>query len=406
MTQIRFYTLMTVGWTAFVVAVIVVALIIAPGDLSDEFPSGAVQPPAAPAPPSGGVSGPSPDELFALGLGGLPQVVLPPDNPITDAKVELGKLLFFDRRMSGNSSISCSTCHEPNQGWGQRNQLSLGYPGTLHWRNAQTIINTGFYAKLNSAGSALSLESQAKGAWTGALAGNLDAAMAEERLRQIPEYVRRFNDVFGSDAPSFDDALRAVAAFEATITSRNVPFDNYLNGDTAALSESALRGVQLVSSKGRCLQCHGGPLFTDSSFHNIGVPMNPEFEADPLRQIAFRYEQRIKGVPEEIYRTVDRDLGLFYTTKQDEDKGKFRTPSLREVGQTGPYMHNGMLTTLTEVVEFYNRGGGDDPNKSPLMRPLNLSGQEITDIVAFLDSLTGDPIIIERPELPEYEVLP
>ena len=155
----------------------------------------------------------------------LPQVVLPPDNPITDAKVALGQLLFFDRRMSGNSSVSCATCHQPEQGWGQRTQLSLGYPGTLHWRNAQTIINTGFYAKLNSAGSALSLESQAKGAWTGALAGNLDSAMAEERLRQIPGYVRRFNDVFSTDSPSFDDALRAVAAFETTITSRNVPFD-------------------------------------------------------------------------------------------------------------------------------------------------------------------------------------
>jgi cytochrome c peroxidase len=167
----------------------------------------------------------------------------------------------------------------------------------------------------------LSLEAQAKSAWTGNLAGNLDSAMAQEQLRQIPEYVRRFKEVFGADAPSFDDALRAVAAFEATINSRNVPFDNYLQGDDSALSDSALRGLDLLAGKAGCIQCHSGLLFTDQSFHNIGVPPHPDFEIDPLRQIAMRYQYRSRGVSEEDYRRADRDLGLFFTTKRDEDRG-------------------------------------------------------------------------------------
>ncbi len=229
--------------------------------------------------------------------------------------------------------------------------------------------------------------------------------MAEEILRQIPEYVSRFNDAFGADSPTFDDALRAVAAFEATVNSRNVPFDRYIRGDETALSDSALRRVELFSGKAGCIQRHGGPLFTDQSYHNVGVPRNPDFENDSLRQITLRYQHRARGAPEDVYRGADRDLGLYYTTKQDEDKGKFRTAPLREVGQTGPYMHNGVFTTLTEVVEFYNGGGGSDPNKDAALRPLGLEPEEIADLVAFLESLTGDAIIVQPPDLPEYETL-
>ena len=346
------------------------------------------------------------DELRGLGLGPLPPVVMPADNPLSDDKVELGKLLFFDPRMSGDGAVSCATCHTPQSGWGDGNALSLGYPGTLHWRNSQTILNSAYYRQLFWAGESKSLEAQAKSAWTGNVAGNLDAAMAEERLRQMPEYVRRFREVFGADTPSFGDALRAVAAFEATITSRNVPFDRYMEGDDAALSSGAQSGAELFVGKAGCFQCHGGPLLSDQDFHNTGVPPNPEFESNPLRQITLRYQHRARGVPESVYRSADRDLGLYYTTKRDEDKGKFRTPSLREVELTGPYMHNGAFKALEEVVEFYNLGGGDDPAKDPQLRPLELTEQEMTNLVEFLLSLTGDPIIIDPPDLPEYEVLP
>ena len=346
------------------------------------------------------------DELRAAGLGPLPPIVMPADNPLSADKVELGKLLFFDPRMSGDGAVSCATCHTPQSGWGDGNALSLGYPGTLHWRNSQTILNSAYYRQLFWAGESKSLEAQAKSAWTGNVAGNLDAAMAEERLRQMPGYVRRFKEVFGADAPSFGDALRAVAAFEATITSRNAPFDRYIEGDDTALSSSALRGAELFVGKAGCFQCHGGPLFSDQDFHNTGVPPNAEFESNPLRQITLRYQHRARGVPESVYRSADRDLGLYYTTKRDEDKGKFRTPSLREVELTGPYMHNGAFKTLEEVVAFYNNGGGDDPAKDPVLRPLELTEQEMTDLIEFMLSLTGDPIIVEPPDLPEYEVLP
>ena len=360
-----------------------------------------VPPPTQPA-----VAVPLRDELRAMGLGPLPPIVMPADNPMSDAKVELGKLLFFDPRMSGDGAVSCATCHTPGSGWGDGNALSLGYPGTLHWRNSQTIINSAYYRQLFWAGESKSLEAQAKSAWTGNVAGNLDPAMAEERLRQMPDYVRRFREVFGADAPSFDDALRAVAAFEATITSRNAPFDRYMEGDDDALSSGARSGAELFVGKAGCIQCHGGSLFSNQDFHNTGVPPNTEFESNPLRQITLRYQHRARGVPESIYRSADRDLGLYYTTKRDEDKGKFRTPSLREVEVTGPYMHNGAFKTLEEVVRFYNDGGGDDPSKDPMLRPLGLTEQEMTDLIEFMLSLTGDPIIIEPPDLPEYEVLP
>ena len=349
---------------------------------------------------------PSREALRAMGLGPLPTVTMPADNPFSEDKAELGKLLFFDPRMSGDGAVSCATCHGATLGWRDGNALSLGYPGTLHWRNSQTIINSAYQHKLFWAGESKSLEAQAKSAFTGNVAGNLDPAMAEERLRQMPEYVRRFEDVFGTDAPSFDDALRAVAAFEATIVSRNVPFDRYMEGDDSALTEPARRGMGLFSGKAGCVECHGGPLFTDQSFHNTGVPPNAEFETSVLRQITLRYQHRARGVPEAVYRSADRDLGLYYTTKQEGDKGKFRTPTVREVGQTGPYMHNGVFKTLAEVVDFYDRGGGDDPGKDPLLHPLGLSQQEKDDIIEFLLSLTGDAIIVDPPELPEYEVLP
>ena len=394
------------GWFTFMVVVIVAVFVFA----LDQEPAPTpyvrpTPPPPAPPPTPEPRIGPSAADLRSRGLSVLPPVTMPPDNPMTSAKAELGKILFFDRRMSGNGFVSCATCHLPNAGWGDGNALSLGYPGTLHWRNSQTIINTAYQSKLFWGGEKTSLEAQAKSAWTGNIAGNLDPIMAEETLRQIPEYVRRFQEVFGTESPRFDDALRALAAFEATVNSRNVPFDNYLRDNQDAMSDAALRGAGLFVGKARCIECHGGSLLTDQSYHNTGVPMNADFESDALRQITLRFQHRARGVPEEVYRSADRDLGLYYTTKQEADKGKFRTPPLREVGQTGPYMHNGVFDALTEVVEFYNDGGGQDPKLDPLIRPLGLTADEIADVVAFLDSITGDPIIIQPPDMPEYAVM-
>ncbi len=351
---------------------------------------------------------------FALGgvhaqavrpLGPLPPVPVPADNPMSPAKVELGRMLFWDDRLSGDVSSGCVVCHKPEQGWGDGGDLSRGYPGTSHWRNSQTILNAAYYAKLFWAGEVTSLESQALSAATGNVAGNGDTVMLEERLRQAPEYVKRFKEVFGVDRPMIHLAWMAIAAFERTLVSKpeNVPFDRFARGDQAALSPEAKRGLALFQGKAGCITCHNGPLASDESYHNLGVPENPTFRTDPLRQITLRYQHVLRGVSESVYRTADRDLGLYYTTKRDEDRGKFRTPSLRELKYTAPYMHNGVFRTLEEVVAFYDHGGGDDPTKSTLMRPLGLTEQEKRDLVAFLLSLSSDqPLVVERPEIPDY----
>jgi cytochrome c peroxidase len=230
----------------------------------------------------------------------------------------------------------------------------------------------------------------------------------EERLRQIPDYVRRFKAVFGTDRPMISDAWKAIAAFERTLVSKaeNVAFDRFARGDARALADDAKRGLALFQGKAGCIQCHHGPLLSDESYHNLGVPKNPVFEEDPLRQITLRYQHVIRGVPEKLYRSADRDLGLYYTTKREEDKGKFRTPSLRELRYTAPYMHNGVFFTLEEVIDFYAKGGGDGAGKSPLIRQLKLSEQEKKDLLAFLLSLSSDqPLILRPPALPDYAAL-
>jgi cytochrome c peroxidase len=231
--------------------------------------------------------------------------------------------------------------------------------------------------------------------------------LAEERLKQVPAYVDLFKKAYGS-APTLDLALRAIAAFERTLVSRNVPFDRYLGGDTSALSAQQQQGLSLFQGKATCTQCHSGPLLTDQEMHNLGVPPNPIFTQDPLRQIAMRERMKSKGIPESVYLALDRDPGRFLDTKRDEDKGKFRTSPLRDLRHTAPYMHNGVFLTLEEVVEFYNKGGGDDPfgTRSPLLKPLNLTPAEQRALVAFLDSLSGDEVIVQPPALPAYGTHP
>ncbi|MBI2531927.1 MAG: cytochrome-c peroxidase [Deltaproteobacteria bacterium] len=339
-------------------------------------------------------------------LGPLPPVPIPRDNPQTPAKVELGKLLFFDPRTSGDASTSCASCHDPKQGWGDGGDLSRGYPGTQQWSNSQAGINSAYLKKLFWAGGVGSLESQAIAATTGNLAGNGSPEMIQERLRQIPEYVRRFKEVFG-ELPTFDKVVKAISAFERTLVSdaRNVPFDRYMRGDKSALSDDAKKGLTLFQGKARCIQCHNGPLFTDEDFHDLAVPNNTAFTEDPLRQIAMRFVAKIKGVPN--YMKVDRDLGLFLETKRNDDIGKFRTPPLRELQYTAPYMHNGVFFTLEEVIDFYDKGGGNDANKSSLMMPLGLTAEEKKALLVFLESLSStEPIMVEAPVLPEYETSP
>jgi len=339
-------------------------------------------------------------------LAALPPVPVPKDAPLTEDRVRLGKLLFFDARLSGDASIGCVDCHDPKKGWGDAGDLSRGYPGTVHWRNSQTVVNSAYLDAWFWTSSSPTLEKQAHSAITGALAGNLKPVLAEERLKQIPEYVELFKRVYGA-APNYDQALSAIAAYERTIVSDDSPFDKNMRGDMSALTEAQLRGKALFEGKASCIVCHNGPLATDQKHYNIGVPKNPAFEEDPQRQIAMRERMRSKGFEEKDYLHLDRDPGRYRATKDKADIGKFRTPPLRYTLYTSPYMHNGAFFTLEEVVDFYNRGGDDDPfgTKTDKIKPLGLDDKEKADLVAFLESFSGTEIIVERPKAPPYGLL-
>ena len=346
-------------------------------------------------------------------LAPLGEPPVPADNKQSDAKVELGKILFFDPRLGGDTSTACSTCHVPDQGWAFGDDLSKGYPGTVHWRNSQTVINSAYYAKLFWAGSAKSLEKQAPSAAKGGVAGNGENDLMEARLALIPEYRKRFKEVFGDEWPLIGNAWRAIAAFERTLVQRDTPLDKYLQGDKAALSEQQVRGMDLFNGKAGCIQCHNGALATDEHYYNIGVPPSTRWEEDGLAQVTFRFELYAKGSNEELYRTAKADPGLYFRSKNEWDKGKFRTPSLRYTMHTAPYMHNGAFYTMEEVVDFYDKGGFDadgrtsgwPKTKTALIKPLGLSDEEKEDLIAFLEALSGDAITIEEPKLPEYAPL-
>ena len=352
---------------------------------------------SAPASPTPG------GEFDVPALSALPPVSLVPGNPVTRAKAELGRHLFFDLRLSADGEMACATCHDPTQGWGDGREISGGYPGTRHWRNAPTVVNAAYLQRLFWDGGVDSLEAQAGGALTGNLDANGDPIMIEERLAQIPAYVQMFRDAFDAPRPTFDLALQAIASFErATCISTDSPFDRYMRGEATALSTSALRGKALFEGKARCIGCHNGPLLTDERYHATGVPRNPFFERDVQGQISLRYQHRAREVPDAVYRAADRDLGRYYETHDAADRGRFRTAPLRYLAYTAPYMHNGAFLVLEEIVEFYNRGGGDPPNKSPLLRPLGLTALEQADLLAFLASLSGAEIRVERPRAPPY----
>ncbi|MBI5791302.1 MAG: cytochrome-c peroxidase [Rhodocyclales bacterium] len=343
-------------------------------------------------------------------LGPLPPPPIPKDNPNTPEKVALGKKLFWESRLSGDNSMPCVSCHLPALGWGDGGQISRGYPGTKHWRNSQTVLNSAYYNKLFWEGSVTSLEAQAPAAAGGGVAGNGDDSVMEMRLRFIPEYVAEFKKVFGTEWPRVNDAWRAISAYQRTLNSeaKKVPADRYAMGDKKALGDSQKKGLALYNGKAGCIQCHNGPLASNQRFYATGVPAHPNFKDDPIGQVTHRWELYQKGVPEQYYRTGADDHGLFYITKNPKDIGKWRVPSLRELKYTAPYMHNGMLATLADVVEFYDQGGGTAQNKTPLLKPLKLTVQEKKDLVAFLEALSMDePLIHDDPKLPgDYQPLP
>ncbi|RLJ71346.1 cytochrome c peroxidase [Hydrogenivirga caldilitoris] len=327
----------------------------------------------------------------------------PKDNPSTPVKVELGKLLYFDPRLSGDGSTSCATCHDPNQGWAKKRFMSPAYPENKHFRHSPTVLNAAYNTLMFWDGRAKSLEEQAKGPIKSPFEMNLNYDLLEERLKKIPKYRELFSRAFpGEKNPvNIENVVKAIAAFERTIVCNDSPFDLYMKGDKKAMDEVQVKGMELFVGKAGCVQCHNGPNFTDNKFHVTGVPKN-RVEDETLVRVTRNFVLREHGFKDPD--KIDRDLGRYFITKDERDKGSFKTPTLRNVSLTPPYMHNGVFKSLREVVEFYNQGGGNVPNKDPLLKPLNLSEEEKEALVAFLEALTCNTVPqVEEPELPNYE---
>ncbi len=313
-------------------------------------------------------------------------------------KAELGKRLFFDKRLSGDSAISCASCHDPAKGFADGLALSKAYPGSEGFRNTPTLINTAHRAAWFHDGRlGTNLNDVTRESLTETYLMNMDMRLMQERLKQDPVYVRMFKEA-GFGEPSNGGVRNAIPEYLKTLISRNAPFDR------DAMSSAARRGLALFTGKAGCASCHSGPRFTDDKPHNIGVPENPDIWDDPLRHVTFVTFAKFMGI--ENYMNIRRDPGAHVRThKADKtDVGKFMTPSLRELTHTAPYMHNGTFATLAEVVAFYNAGGGEDRNKDPALKPLGLTNKEQRDLVAFLEALSGDPLT--GPEFVWQEPIP
>lgn len=308
---------------------------------------------------------------------GLPPVPTREDNVPTDATVAFGKKLFFSPLLSADRTVSCATCHNPKTGFADPRPVSTGIQGKRGTRNAPTVLNAVYNGSQFWDGRANDLEAQASGPMLNSVEMGHTPGGLEKAVAADPEMRRLSEQAFGPGTPTMQKITRALAAFERTLVSGNSAFDRFVyGGDKTAMSESAQRGFRVFKDpdKGQCAVCHTigtqYALFTDNRFHNLGAGLDPEGE-----------------IP---------DLGRFLQTKLDEERGAFRTPSLRNIALTAPYMHDGSLKTLKDVVDFYVGGGSSNPHRDTLIRPLtHLTRQEREDLVAFLESLTGDIPVVE-----------
>jgi len=301
------------------------------------------------------------------------------------ARVELGKKLFFDRRLSGDGTMSCATCHDPNQGFSDGLAISLNYPTTRNWRNSPTLYNVGLQQLLFHDGRVKTLEEQALFPLMSAFEMNQNLDFLEEELRAVPEYVADFTAVFGDGDTSRERIAMAIAAFERTIVSHDAPLDRFLTGEKNALSPEAQKGYELFTGKGNCTECHMGVTLSDGLFHVLQVPENLEQENDPRVAATRRFVAKLNQYDD--FRNLAEDPGRFLITKKKTDWKAFKTPTLREIAATGPYMHNGTFATLAEVIEFINSGGGNETSE---LEPLHLSAVEKEQLRVFLEEgLTG-----------------
>lgn len=318
-------------------------------------------------------------------LAVLPPMEHPSDNPLNDAKRALGKLLFYDPRLSSSGQISCASCHDPQLGWSDGKKVSHGHNRQLGKRNSKSIINTGYLKTLFWDGKVSRLENQIDFPIKEHFEMNNSPENMVKTIQDIPGYATHFTEAFGDKTIDKDRIFKAIATFERTIVSRKSRFDKFISGDSTQLNNQEILGLHLFRTKARCLNCHNSALLTDEQFHNAGLT---------------------------YYKRKYQDLGLYEITKKPEDVGKFKTPTLRELAHTGPYMHNGLFPQLRGVLNMYNAGMpnlkpketdlGDIkfPATSSLLKKLDLNEEELQALEAFLLSLSSP--IYHEPDPEHY----
>jgi len=295
-------------------------------------------------------------------------IPFPADNPYQAEKAALGKMLFFDPRLSVNQNISCATCHNPSFGWEQALPLAVGAQNTALGRHNPTVLNLAWGDKFFWDGRAASLEEQALGPIQSEVEMNMPLEVLIDRVKGIPGYKPYFDQVFGGQINA-ENIAKAIATFERTVVSGPAPFDRWVEGDEEAISAEAKRGFELFNGKARCSACHTGWNFTDNKFHDIGMPTP--------------------------------DIGRYAQDPSDEmNRHAFKTPGLRNITQRAPYMHNGSLANLDSVLVHYLSGGIPRPSRSPEMAPVPMTPQDLTDLKAFLHTLQGDDKPMSLPALP------
>ena len=286
---------------------------------------------------------------------------VPERNPLTTSKVALGRKLFFDSLLSRDRTRACASCHDPRRAFTDGRAVALGVDGREGTRSAPTLVNRGYGRSFFWDGRATSLEEQVLRPIQHRMEMDMTLEGLLVRLTRDEAYSDLFQSAFGDD-PDAKGLAQALASYVRTILSGNAPFDRYVKGDRHALTERQRQGLRVFRGKGNCTACHLGPTFTDENFHNTGV--------------AWQAGQLL-------------DQGRFAVTSDDEDRGAFKTPTLREVTRTAPYMHDGSIATLEEVIEFYDRGGNANPYLDLEIHPLRLTDEEKTALLAFLRSLSG-----------------